>query len=191
VTDPLRFRCTACGECCRKLRVAVTDRDLERLVQASGVAADELVEWLAPDGVDMSGEPESFVELDAGRRLMVLAHGSGGCRWLGDDARCQVYASRPADCRLFPFDLGERKRRPRRVQLLPLVGCDHAWDGDNDETALAADDGKRWLELELFQRKVAHWNRGARHRRRLGRRAGASREFLSFLGVDQLVQSRT
>ena len=45
--DPLRFRCTACGECCRRLRAAVTDRDLERLVHFTQKSAEALVEWLS------------------------------------------------------------------------------------------------------------------------------------------------
>lgn len=182
VTDALCFRCTGCGECCRKLRVAVTDSDLERLVRASGIQAADLVDWLEPGAVDMSGEPESFVELGQGRRLMVLAHGSGGCRFLDANARCGVYEARPADCRLFPFDV-DAGRRPHRLELLPFTGCDYARDGHNDEQAIVLDDTARWRELSSYQARVASWNRGARHRRRLGKRVGGAGEYLKFLGL--------
>ena len=180
MTDGLRFRCTGCGQCCRTLRVAVTDRDLERLVRASGLDAERLVDWLEPDAVDMSGEPESFVDLRQGRRLMVLAHGPGGCRLLGDGARCSVYAARPRDCRLFPFDVVDE---PRRIALLPLAGCDYARDGQNDERVIAQDDAARWQDLASYQARVAAWNRAVRHRRRLGKPLGGAAEYLAFLGL--------
>jgi Fe-S-cluster containining protein len=182
VNDARRFRCTGCGECCRNLRVAVTDRDLERLAGASGVPPQELVDWLQPDAVDMSGEPESFVELSQGRRLMALAHGRFGCALLDAQGRCRVYAARPADCRLFPFDVTRDGARAK-LGLLPLVGCDAAWDGNNETAVVEADDGRRWRELERYQELVRRWNRRAAHRRRLGRPAGGSREFLAFLGL--------
>lgn len=165
--------------------MAVTDQDLERLVAGAGRAAPELVEWLAPEAVDMTGEPESFVELREGRRLMVLAHASHGCALLGADGLCGVYAHRPADCRLFPFDVAPPGERPRRVELLPLIGCDHALDGQQSEGALFEEDSRRWDELARYQARVAAWNRAARHRRRLGKPLAGASEFLAFLGFSQ------
>jgi Fe-S-cluster containining protein len=181
VTDPLRFRCTACGECCRKLRVAITDRDLLRLLRATGREPRELVDFLEPAAVDMSGEPESFVELREGRRLMVLAHGRDGCQHLDQQSRCSVYADRPADCRAFPFDVERPPGGRRRLVLLPLDGCDYASDGDNVEDEIVSQDARRWEELERYQRRVESWNRAARHRRRLGKLVGGSAEYLEFL----------
>src|SRR5262249_35444606 len=84
----LAVRRTGCGACCKTLRVAVTHHDVARLAHATGRPATELVEWLAPDEVDMTGEPETFVELGAGRRLLVLAQRDGACALLGADQRC-------------------------------------------------------------------------------------------------------
>jgi len=184
VTSPLAFRCTSCGHCCRALRVAITARDLLRLVRATDRSADELVEWLAPDSVDMTGEPESFVELSEGRRLMVLAQREQACLLLDASNRCRAYEARPRDCRAFPFDF---ERSPsatdaarESLKLLPLVGCDHTADGSHDLTALKTEDALRWNELERYQSLVARWNRGVFHRRRLGRVAGTASAFLSF-----------
>jgi Fe-S-cluster containining protein len=181
-TAALTFRCTSCGECCRSLRVAVTSFDVARLVSTSGRSAAELVTWLAPDEVDMTGEPQSFVELAEGRRLMVLAHANGACQLLGSDHRCSVYAARPRDCRAFPFrfEPDERERNVRRLSLLPLRGCDYASDGQQDVATLDAEDRARWQELERYQRVVAEWNRRAWHRRRLMKRLGRSAEFLGY-----------
>src|SRR5690348_11478280 len=144
--DPLTFRCTGCGNCCRNLRAAVTLSDVARLMAATGRAPVDLVEWLAPAGVDMTGEPGTFAELNEGRRLMVLAQRSGACHLLAADNRCSVYAARPMDCRAYPFDFAVAPE-PRRLQLLPLDGCDYASDGKNDAAEITAVDAQRWLEL--------------------------------------------
>jgi len=179
--EALAFRCTGCGNCCRGLRVAVTDRDVERLRAATGRAASELVEWLGPDSVDMTGEPQSFVQLAEGRRLMVLKHSGGACQLLDADNRCSVYAARPLDCRAFPFDFERSRPDAVRLTLLPLDGCDYARDGQHEHAALQAVDAQRWRELQQYQSRVGHWNRLAKHRRRLGHRAGSAAQFLDYV----------
>lgn len=181
--EALEFRCTSCGECCRRHRAAVTSFDVARLITATGRAAGELVAWLAPDEVDMTGEPESFVELSDGRRLLVLAQTSGACSLLGTDNLCSVYAARPLDCRAFPFDFEPIQRdgvSVRRLKLLPLSHCDYAHDGQQNLAQIAAEDATRWQELTRYQTLVAHWNRLARHRRRLHHRLGTGADFLAF-----------
>jgi Fe-S-cluster containining protein len=159
--------------------VAVTALDVRRLISATGKAASELVAWLAPDLVDMTGEPQSFVELSEGRRLMVLAQQNDACLLLGPGDRCTAYAARPRDCRAFPFDF-EPSAGGRRLKLLPLIGCDHEQDGDNDLASLEAEDAARWRELQVHQSIIARWNRRVFHRRRLGKRAGSAQAFLDF-----------
>ena len=184
MVSPLSFRCTGCGNCCRGLRVAVTALDVLRLSQESGVPTGELVAWLTPDSVDMTGEPQSFVELSEGRRLMVLRQDDGACRLLGADNRCKAYAGRPRDCRAYPFDFEvgvSSGAAPRRLTLLPLDACDYATDGQNDATALEAEDALRWRELAHYQALVARWNRRAFHRRRLRQRVGTAEAFLEFV----------
>jgi Fe-S-cluster containining protein len=183
------------------LRVAVTAHDVMRLVRATGRDAGELVAWLAPEAVDMAGEPDSFVELSEGRRLMVLGQEGGACRLLGSDDRCGAYPARPRDCRTFPFDFGaptarEVRASPPRLSLLPLVGCDHADDGHNDVHALEAEDTGRWRELQSYQALVARWNRRAFHRRRLHKSVGGAAAFLDFieqalLAASQSAESKT
>jgi Fe-S-cluster containining protein len=178
VVEPLAFRCTGCGNCCRSLRVAVTAKDVARLVESTGLAPASLVAWLAPDEVDMTGEPESFVELREGRRLMVLAQRADACVLLDADARCRAYAARPRDCRAYPFAFEQETADRRRLTLLPLAGCDYAEDGENDLLALIREDEDRWAELAAYQRFVAGWNRAVWHRRRLGKRLPGASDFL-------------
>ncbi len=183
VVTPETFRCTACGNCCRNLRVAVTGLDIARLARTTGSAPNDLVAWLAPDTVDMTGEPASFVELREGRRLMVLRQHDGACHLLGTDNQCTAYAARPRDCRAFPFDFESAPGRgaARRLTLLPLADCEYAADGRNDRSALDIADRTRWAELNDYQLLVARWNRRSWHRRRLHQSVGTSSDFLTFL----------
>jgi Fe-S-cluster containining protein len=178
----LEFRCNGCGNCCRALRVAITHHDLERLVAATGRNATSLVEWLGPDAVDMTGEPGSFVELREGRRLMVLAHRAGSCQWLDANQRCSVYAHRPRDCRLFPFDLSrDGTGAVTLIERLPLDGCGDERGEAADLDTLAASDAARYGELADYQAQVARWNRVARHRQRFRQRLGDAEEYVAFL----------
>lgn len=181
--SPLAFRCTACGNCCRRLRVAVTARDVARLAEASALSPSELVAWLPPDAVDMSGEPQSFVELSEGRRLMVLRQEDEACCLLGADNRCRAYPARPRDCRAYPFDFAPARtggNAALRLGLLPLDACDYALDANNDPAELEREDLARWSELAEYQSLVARWNRRAWHRRRLHKSVGDAGSFLAF-----------
>lgn len=163
--------------------MAVTAVDVARLAAASALPASALVTWLAPDQVDMTGEPESFVELGEGRRLMVLAQRDGACQLLGSDQRCRAYDARPRDCRTFPFTFGAAEAGPpvpRRLTLLPLSDCEYESDGHNDPSALDAEDKTRWSELRDYQALVARWNRRAWHRRRMQHAVGDAAAFLAY-----------
>jgi Fe-S-cluster containining protein len=184
--EHLHFHCSGCGACCCSLRVTLTHRDLTRLVAALGVAALELVEFLAPDAVDMTGEPETFVELGAGRRLLVLAQRDGACRLLDADDRCTAYLARPDDCRQFPFDVSETADgRALTLALLPLEGCDYerAPPGDFDarEREIVEGDENRFRALAEYRALVARWNRLATRRRRFGHRVGDGADFIAYL----------
>jgi Fe-S-cluster containining protein len=184
-SEHLGFRCTGCGDCCRSLRVAITHHDLRRLSQGLGRPAAALVDWLAPDAVDMTGEPGSFVRLASGRRLMVLAHAGGACGLLQPDQRCSAYALRPLDCRLFPFDFErDEQGHPLRLSRLEFDGCGDEQGAAADLAELEADDTRRWRELADYQERLQRWNRLAQHRLRFRQPLGDAARFLEFLGFD-------
>lgn len=180
----LAFRCNGCGDCCRALRVAITHHDLQRLMLGLARPAASFVEWLAPDEVNMTDEPGSFVELSAGRRLMVLAQRAGACHLLDASDRCSAHAHRPNDCRLYPFDVSrDEAGAVVGLERLDPNGCGDEAGPPAAIAELAATDLRRWRELGEYQSRVARWNRLAGHRRRFRRQLGDAGEFLAFLGL--------
>jgi Fe-S-cluster containining protein len=177
-----RFRCTGCGNCCRGLRVPVTDADLARLTAATGEPAERLVAWLAPGEVDMTGEPSSFAVLDVGRRLMVLAHDGGACRLLEGD-RCRAHAARPSACRLYPLEASfGRRGGVRRLRLLARgVDCRYELDGEPARDELARTHATARAELAAYQARIARWNRDQKRRQRLLRRPLGAAELCAWL----------
>ena len=135
----------------------------------------------------MSGDAGPFVELDVGRRLLVLAQREGACRFLDPALRCGVYAARPQDCRVFPFDVQRSEEGARQVQLLNLTRCDYAEEGAESVERLEREMDERDRELAEYRELTARWNRLARHRRRLKHRARSGSEFFAFVGVGGMV----
>jgi Fe-S-cluster containining protein len=183
-SEHLAFKCNGCGDCCRRFRVALTHRDLSRLVRALGVAPAELVAWLTTDEVDFAAESASFVSLPNGPHLMVLAHAGGACRLLRADGTCSAYSARPLDCRLYPFVLQrDAARRPTRLALFEPEGCGERGTDGPSLLDLDRDDAERSAVLEEYAALVTRWNRLARHRARLRHPARGAPDFFGFLGI--------
>ena len=173
-----RGGCPGCGDCCRTVRVPLTHRDLERLTAATGLDAAAHAEWLGPDEIDMTGEPETFVRLRAGRRLLVLRHLGGGCCHLVGD-RCAVYPARPLACAAFPHDVAEAGAAAPTV--IALAGAPCVLGAPADEASVL--DRVRALRAELaeYAALVGAWNQRQRRRQRLGRLPEPTERFFAHL----------
>ena len=68
----LRFRCTGCGNCCKDPLLPLTDADVKRISAHTGDEPSEFVKWVDRHGIEMDDEPEGFVKLRQGKRVMVL-----------------------------------------------------------------------------------------------------------------------
>jgi Fe-S-cluster containining protein len=162
----------------------LTDSDIVRIVRHTGEPSHELVRWVDRNGIDMDDEPEAFVLLRQGKRVMVLRHEGGGCRYLGSDDRCTIYRHRPLGCRVFPFDpTFSDKGKLRRLKLIPATDCKYELDGNNDVEKLRLLHARHLAATSAYQAKVATWNARQTERQRRGKKVENAADFLRFLDV--------
>jgi Fe-S-cluster containining protein len=184
------LRCSHCPACCRLIRVPLTHTDLKRLLASSRLPTDQVVEWMSPEDIDMSGEPESFVQLSVGRRIMVLRHEAGACVLLSKEGLCTVHPSRPAPCGAYPYAFADEPSE-RRLLVLPGAPCQLPLDSQspsgNPPATETIRDAVERVEKELreYWQEVAAWNRRQRRRSSAGRRPQTAEKFLSTLGLDE------
>lgn len=180
----LKFRCTGCGNCCKDPLLPLTDQDIIRITQRIGVEPETFVRWVDRNGIDMDDEPEAFVRLRQGKRVMVMRQGRGGCHFLGKDDRCTIYSSRPLGCRIFPFDPTFSKQgKLRRLKLIQATDCLYELDGKNDPNQIRELHQRHEGATGAYHERIAEWNGEQTKRVRQGKRAQTAREFLTFLGV--------
>ncbi len=180
----LQFRCTQCGNCCKDPILPLTDDDVKRIMAGTGDEPESIIKWVDRDAIDMDDEPEAFVMLRQGKRIMTLRQGRGGCRYLGADDRCTIYAIRPLGCRAFPFDpTFKRDGSLRRLKLIQATECPYELDGHNDVDKMRKLHERYDAATDAYQERVADWNRLQRRRRRHGKAAQTSREFLQYVGI--------
>lgn len=139
------------------------------------------VECLGSDDIDMAGEPESFVELDVGRKILLLRHEGGGCHLLNGAGRCSEYAARPAACAAYPyaFSDGLASGQSRKLFVLPDSPCG---EPASSPGAVAAD-AVTCVEAELneYFGLVRDWNRMQKRRRLAGHRPKSLERLVDFL----------
>lgn len=179
-----KFRCTGCGNCCKDPLLPLTDQDVARISERTGDDAHQFVRWVDRMGIDMDDEPEAFVRLRQGKRVMIMRQGKGGCHYLGADDRCSIYASRPLGCRIFPFDPSYTKDgKLRRLKLIQATDCQYELDGDNEPGSVQQMHKRHETATLRYQARIVEWNQEQARRKRQGKSLQTAREFLSFLGV--------
>lgn len=100
--EPLRFRCTGCGDCCKQPGFVYVTRD----------EGDRIAKYLHGDVANaftLTGE--YWTEQSDGDFVIEVFAGSG-CPFLVDDT-CSVHAVKPMQCRTYPF-WSENLTSPKR-----------------------------------------------------------------------------
>jgi Fe-S-cluster containining protein len=130
--EGLRFKCTACGDCCTGAPgfVWVNKEEMEALAAAAGV---EDVEEFERQYIRKVGIRRSLREFP-----------NGDCVFFDSDSRkCQVYKARPRQCRTWPFWTSNLK-------------SPEAWE-ETCRVCPGSGKGKLYqLDLIESQRKVIH-----------------------------------
>jgi len=78
--------CTQCANCCKTMRVALTDEDIVRIAEHLAMNRAEFI--------------STYLEEDAQERGYRIKQSP--CVFLGEDNRCTIYSVRPMDCQDFP-----------------------------------------------------------------------------------------
>lgn len=152
-------------------------------MQHTGRAASELVRWVSSERIDLDDEPEAFVRLRVGRRVMTLRHQRTGCIFLDEQMRCSVYEARPLGCRVFPFDaVFDRSKRLRRLELIQATECPYELTGSHSVVRIRQQQLEFLDEVDAYQAKVAAFNTLQQKRHRSGRTLMTAPDFLRFLG---------
>jgi hypothetical protein len=113
--DGLRFTCTRCSACCRHTPgfVFLSARDLARIARALGVdTAEARRRYCRP------------VRIGAFIRISLQEKPNLDCI-LWENGGCSVYASRPLQCRSFPFwgpNLASRESWEEQAAACPGIG---------------------------------------------------------------------
>lgn len=171
--------------------VPVTRADVARLSRHTRLAPGAFLELRSPDEVDIEGEPESLADLTVGPRLVVLAQRDGACIFLQGQPdgteTCSVHDVRPSSCRAYPFDRPPTSARtvglhpdalcPPQAGHLPVL------EDARESGAWATVVQNRDRELHAHAEWIGRFNRRQRLRRRLGKLARSSGDFLHALAL--------
>lgn len=163
--EALNFRCTGCGACCSEFWINVTDTDVRRLVQHTGMGAMELVEFASPRVVESEPEEDGWVPFGADtneRGLMTLKtdEETSVCQFLQDDGLCGVYEARPLACRLYPWDRDYPTAHTSRIGIeIFTEECPYESDGSNNKEALEALFDQDDEEREAYEARIETWRR--------------------------------
>lgn len=181
----LKFQCTGCGNCCKEPLLPLTDEDVRRIVDRTGHAPRDIVRVVDRHAIEMDDEPGGFAMLRQGKRVMVLRHERGRCRYLGDDDRCTIYESRPLGCRIYPFDPEfDTKKKLKRLTLVEAAECPYEMTGSTDVESLRQLHVEYSAEHERYIARIAAWNRAQRKRKRDGKAAQPASAFFAFMRLD-------
>ncbi len=177
----LKFQCNHCGSCCR-LRVPLTDHDVHRLRKATGMPAEEFVEFFKESEFENAPWQIAWIEFgprNDDRKAMCLRETDDQCCFLQPRTGCAVYEHRPIACREHPFDLtlADDNRRIKSIDMNDICECGRTLDGKVSTRYLMKIHLQSLQQDEEYFAKVDAWNRR--------KNPGTEKEFLKYLGLEE------
>ncbi len=97
--------CTA--RCCRGLAVVLTIPEALRLIHATGMRAEEILEFRKDVNSRETPHYPLLVHTHKGVEewFIIIRRQARDCIFLNPDLACSLYSDRPFVCRLYPFEL--------------------------------------------------------------------------------------
>lgn len=174
----LGFSCTACGNCCKGTIVLITDADVRRIMEGTGLPAREIVRFFS--NVEMPQRDPLWIRLGKRRVAMGLKWETKPrrCKFLDPETNlCGIYEHRPVTCRSHPFEIQTNDNWAiTKLSLSDVVDCPHEWEGDHTLRQLKSTERWNCNQVDEFEVKVKAWNR-----KRSGKRTADA--FLEFVGL--------
>ncbi|MGL4539356.1 MAG: YkgJ family cysteine cluster protein [Candidatus Rhabdochlamydia sp.] len=112
--EGLRFGCTECGKCCTGSPgyVWISDEEVEKIAQFLQISFEECI--------------KKYTRKVAGRLSLLEDYHNYDCIFL-KDKRCQIYSTRPKQCRNFPWWLETLKTKKNwEEEAIRCEGINHA-----------------------------------------------------------------
>ncbi len=175
----LNFRCTGCGNCCRRTQVLVTDEDVRRIERGVGLPVADFIRFVPEEDIGLEKRSPWWIRFGGRRAAMALRHRPGGaCVFLDDENRCTIYEHRPITCHEHPFEVEVSDAgKLEFIALSDIVDCPHDWDGNISKRDVIATSRRNGKQSDAYLDDVQRWNR-----RRKGPKTRPA--FLRYLGFD-------
>ncbi len=172
----LKATCARCGNCCIEPVPPVTDKDMARLIKATGLPADRIVRMYSSSEIAWESEREGWIRLSYGKRVIGLRRRNDRCLLLTRDLCCSVYQARPMTCRTFPYEVElDQSGNITELDLNTGIKCGQKQGKGVDSRWLQRTARQEQAEDEAYYRKVERWNRQ--------KERGGKLDFLRFLGL--------
>ncbi len=140
--------------------INVTDADVRRLCERTGLSAPEVVQFPGFGVVEGTVEDDGWVAFgedpkNAGLMTLRADPATGACRFLVQE-QCSVYSARPRACRLYPWDVELTEDGPK-VVLEIFTECPHENDGALDASNLLSEYELDEEERQAYEERIWDW----------------------------------
>ena len=181
MTD-LKIECANCAACCCSAIPVVTDKDVERIVKATGKKPLSFVKMYSQREISISNDDQGLVKISRGMRIMGLKQKQGRCIFLSKDNKCTIYPARPMTCRTYPMDI--KIGRKDRIKEIGFQGKISYKGKTCAAVARIADNGKSLIKDtrkenrhdRAYWAKCDRWNQAPKQGRKF-------EKFMEFLGL--------
>ena len=175
----LKFRCNQCGNCC-KLRIPVTDEDVRRLMDGTGMPAERFLQFFRKSEFGSTPGQIAWIKFgprERDKKAMCVRETRDRCYFLRNEKGCVAYEHRPIVCREHPFDLtlDDDDRKIESITMNDICECSRTLDGKVSKRYLKKIHKQSLEQDERYFAKVRRWNRR--------KNQGTEKEFLKYLGL--------
>ena len=169
-------KCVRCGGCCRVPVVPITHKDLERLVEFTGMSPNEIVRFCPFSEMEYDPESNLWIRFRYGKHAMVLRKKAQKCVFQTPAKSCSAYEARPQTCRTFPYSVDTDDSENVEINLNENVDCSAVpcSEAHVDVDALLSDNLKETCEDEEYHNLVRRWNNS--------KNKGGTADFLKYIG---------